>query len=146
MVKCSWSDSQSSSGNVVHVCLHLVRRQTLKSPRASHACAHCVCVCVCVVTLNETVRVFHSILQSRGYLLCKRAEVIFYVKNGTKKAAVGFFRKNESHKVTWYSWYSRASPLKNRVQCLVWCSFCFCFQKRKRERKWKLDLKPKGSL
>ncbi len=49
MVKCSWSDSQSRE--VVHVCPHLVRRQTLKSPQASRALNY-----VCVV--NETTRLF----------------------------------------------------------------------------------------
>ncbi len=44
MVKCSWSDSQSSSGDVVHVFMSSFRRQTLKSPRARFS--------LCVV--NET--------------------------------------------------------------------------------------------
>ncbi len=43
MVKCSWSDSQSSSGDV-HVFMSSFRRQTLKSPRAHFS--------LCVV--NET--------------------------------------------------------------------------------------------
>ncbi len=34
MVKCSWSDSQSSSGDVVHVFMSSFRWQTLKSSRA----------------------------------------------------------------------------------------------------------------
>ncbi len=44
MVKCSWSDSQSSSGDVVHVFMSSFRRQMLKSPREHFS--------LCVV--NET--------------------------------------------------------------------------------------------
>ncbi len=38
----------------MYLCPHLVRRQTLKSPRASHAR-----VCMCAV--NETARLCHSL-------------------------------------------------------------------------------------
>ncbi len=48
MVKCSWSDSQSSSGDVVHVFMSSFRRQTLKSSRASRTLSLCV--------VNETAR------------------------------------------------------------------------------------------
>ncbi len=46
MVKCSWSDFQSSSGDIVHVFMSSFRRQTLKSPRARFS--------LCVV--NETAQ------------------------------------------------------------------------------------------
>ncbi len=44
MVKCSWSDSQSSSGDIVHVFMSSFRWQTVKSLRARFS--------LCVV--NET--------------------------------------------------------------------------------------------
>ncbi len=51
----------------MYLCPHLVRRQTLKSPRASH-----VRVCMCAV--NETARLCHSLTEMQNvqdsYLKC----------------------------------------------------------------------------
>ncbi len=51
----------------MYLCPHLVRRQTLKSLRASHAS-----VCVCAV--NETARLCHSLPEMQNmqdsYLTC----------------------------------------------------------------------------
>ncbi len=51
----------------MYLCPDLVRRQTLKSPRASHAS-----VCVCAV--NETARLCHSLTEMQNmqdsYLKC----------------------------------------------------------------------------
>ncbi len=52
----------------MYLCPHLVRRQTLKTPRASHA----LHVCVCAV--NETARLCHSLTEMQNmqdsYLKC----------------------------------------------------------------------------
>ncbi len=45
-VKCSWSNSQSSSGDVVHVFMSSFS-ETADADRVRHVCV-CVCVCVCV--------------------------------------------------------------------------------------------------
>ncbi len=51
----------------MYLCPHLVRRQTLKTQRASHAS-----VCVCAV--NETARLYHSLTEMQNmqdsYLNC----------------------------------------------------------------------------
>ncbi len=51
----------------IYLCPHLVRRQTLKTPRASRAS-----VCVCAV--NETARLCHSLTEMQNmqdsYLKC----------------------------------------------------------------------------
>ncbi len=51
----------------MYLCPHLVRRQTLKSPRAARAS-----VCVCAV--NETARLCHSLTEMQNmqdsYLKC----------------------------------------------------------------------------
>ncbi len=61
MVKCSWSDSQSSSGDVVHVFMTSFRRQTLKSPRARFS------LCVVNETRDVESRLIRTVLnRSRG--------------------------------------------------------------------------------
>ncbi len=44
----------------MYLCPHLVRRQMLKTPRASHA----LHVCVCAV--NETARLCHSLTEMQN--------------------------------------------------------------------------------
>ncbi len=44
---------------ITHLCPHLVRRQTLKTPRAARAS-----VCVCAV--NETARLCHSLTEMQN--------------------------------------------------------------------------------
>ncbi len=61
MVKCSWSDSQSSSGDVVHVFMTSFRWQMLKSPRARFS------LCVVNETHDVESRLIHMVLnRSRG--------------------------------------------------------------------------------
>ncbi len=61
MVKCSWSDSQSSSGDVVHVFMSSFRRQTLKSPRARFS------LCIVNETRDVESRLIHAVSNlSRG--------------------------------------------------------------------------------
>ncbi len=44
----------------MYLCPHLVRRQMLKTPRASHAF---VCMYVCICAVNETARLCHSLTE-----------------------------------------------------------------------------------
>ncbi len=61
MVKCAWSDSQISSGDVVHVFMSSFRRQTLKSPRARFS------LCVVNETRNIESRLIRTVSnRSRG--------------------------------------------------------------------------------
>ncbi len=55
MVKRSWSDSQSSSGDVVLVLMSSLRRQARFSI--------CVCVCVCVCVVKEIARLCYPFIK-----------------------------------------------------------------------------------
>ncbi len=52
----------------MYLCPHLVRRQMLKTPRASHALQACMCA------VNETARLCHSLTEMQNmqdsYLKC----------------------------------------------------------------------------
>ncbi len=57
-MKRSWSDSQSSSGDVVHVFMSSLRRYV----------HFCVCVCVCVCVVGKRTSLLHIPFFSARYL------------------------------------------------------------------------------
>ncbi len=44
----------------MYLCPHLVRRQMLKTPRASHVLKVCMCA------INETARLYHSLTEMQN--------------------------------------------------------------------------------